>query len=203
VLALHTEGMEGLLPTAVVAGPFTRPIHLYRVPDPLPRTYAVGRARVADGRAAYATLVDPAFDPAYEIVLPTGPVVRARSPFSGATRLSEYRPDCVRIEAVLDQPGYVVLVDAWDPGWGATVDGQHAPVLRANVAFRAVPVPAGAHVVEFRYRPRSVLAGLAISAMALLLLAVWWGLHRARAARVPVTGPAQREDPPGEPPALR
>jgi uncharacterized membrane protein YfhO len=55
-------------------------------------------------------------------------------------------------------------------------------MLRANVAFRAVAVPAGRHVVEHLYRPRSVRGGLAVSAVALLAAAVvmaadvrrWW-----------------------------
>jgi uncharacterized membrane protein YfhO len=41
-------------------------------------------------------------------------------------------------------------------------------VLRANVAFRAVEVPAGRHTVEMTYRTASVRGGLAISAAALL-----------------------------------
>jgi len=56
-------------------------------------------------------------------------------------------------------------VDAYDPGWRATLDGGAAPLLRANVAFRAVPVPAGRHEVELRYRPRSLILGLLVTAV--------------------------------------
>ncbi len=45
-----------------------------------------------------------------------------------------------------------------------------APVLRANVAFRAVSVTAGRHEVELLYRP-SVEIGLGVSAATLLGLA--------------------------------
>jgi uncharacterized membrane protein YfhO len=38
-------------------------------------------------------------------------------------------------------------------------------ILRVNVAFRAVPVPAGAHRVEMRYRPRALFLGIALSAL--------------------------------------
>ena len=62
----------------------------------------------------------------------------------------------MRLEAELSQAGYVVLVDGYDPGWRATIDGRGVPVLRANVAFRAVAVPPGRHVIEYRYRPTSV-----------------------------------------------
>jgi uncharacterized membrane protein YfhO len=71
-----------------------------------------------------------------------------------------------------------VLVDAYDPDWKATVDGRPEALLRANVAFRALPLEAGEHRVEMRYRPRSVVLGLWISALAALAGAA--GLAAAR-----------------------
>ncbi len=52
--------------------------------------------------------------------------------------------------------GYLVLNDALVPGWSATVDGRAAPIVRADYAFRAVPVPAGDHDVMMRYSPWSL-----------------------------------------------
>ena len=59
--------------------------------------------------------------------------------------------------------GYLVVTDAWYPGWAATVDGAPAPIERANLAFRAVRVAAGEHVVELRYAPASVWWGALVS----------------------------------------
>ena len=53
----------------------------------------------------------------------------------------------------LDRGGYVVLNDPYHPWWSAAVDGAEAPVLRANVLFRAVAVPPGRHTVRFEFRP--------------------------------------------------
>ena len=78
------------------------------------------------------------------------------------------RSDALAIEADLPSPGYVVLLEAYERGWRAGVDGEAAEVLRANVVFRAVAVPAGKHVVEFRYRPPGALAGASVSLVALL-----------------------------------
>jgi len=166
VVALHREGLEGLQPVAVLPSLFVEAIRVFRVPDPLPRAYAVAGTRVADGLQAYRALADPSFDLRGEVVLPEGGDVRGPAP-AGECRILELRPDRVRIAADLDRAGYVILTDAYDPGWKATVDGRSVPVLRANTAFRAVPVGQGRHVVEMVYRPLSILVGAAVSVAAI------------------------------------
>jgi uncharacterized membrane protein YfhO len=70
-------------------------------------------------------------------------------------------------------PGYLTLSDTWYPGWTATVDGRAVAIRHANVAFRAVPVPAGHHIVDFAYSPLSArLAALASLLAALGIAAV-------------------------------
>lgn len=59
----------------------------------------------------------------------------------------------------------VVLSDAFAPGWTATVNGQPAPILRANYAFRAVEIPGDASIV-FRYRTPGLSAGVTVSGLA-------------------------------------
>jgi uncharacterized membrane protein YfhO len=104
----------------------------------------------------------------------------------GGARIAELAADRVRLEVELGKPGYAVLVDSYDPGWRATVDGARAEVLRANVAFRAVAVPAGKHVVELRYRPRSISIGLGLMGAAVLLAAV--GVLSSRRGTVAAPG---------------
>jgi hypothetical protein len=41
----------------------------------------------------------------------------------------------------------------WHPWWRVCVDGAAADMLKANVLFRAVAVPAGKHLVRFRFHP--------------------------------------------------
>ena len=47
----------------------------------------------------------------------------------------------------------MVLNDIWHPWWFAEVNGEPAPVVRANVLFRAVRVEAGQQRVRFTFRP--------------------------------------------------
>jgi hypothetical protein len=51
------------------------------------------------------------------------------------------------------------------------VDGSPEALWRANLAFRAVRVPPGEHLVVFRYDPASVRAGLILGAAAALGIA--------------------------------
>ncbi|MBI3932199.1 MAG: YfhO family protein [Acidobacteria bacterium] len=169
-----------LVPTATVEGILERPIQVLRVRDPLPRTYVVDGVRLADGEEAQAMLVDPEFDPTREVVLPAGAPRTAGPSPPGTSRILALRPDHVTLEADLVRPGLAVLLDAYDPGWRATVDGSPAEVLRANVAFRAVEVPPGRHRIEYVYRPRGVRAGGALSVAALFagLLSAAMGARR-------------------------
>jgi uncharacterized membrane protein YfhO len=48
--------------------------------------------------------------------------------------------------------------DNYDRFWTATVDGQRVPVYRANYTYKAIRLPAGEHVVEWRYNPWPVKA---------------------------------------------
>ncbi len=167
-MALHSRDLDELAPAGAVEGLFPEPMRVFRVPDPVPRAYAVAGVRIADGEAAVQALLDPAFDPRREIVLPSGPVAPADGSFRGSTRLVAHEADRVALEAELSERGYVVLVDAWDPAWRAEVDGRPVELLRANVAFRAVAVPAGRHRIEMRYRPATLPWGLGISGLGLV-----------------------------------
>jgi hypothetical protein len=176
VVALHRQGLEDLALVAALPSLFVEPVLIFRVPEPRPRAYAVAGARFAEGlRAEAQALADPSFDPARMVVLPAPSRPPSHlegragaEPAAEEATVLELRPDRVRIQADLSAAGYVVLVDAHDPGWRATLDGREAEVLRANVAFRAVAAPAGRHVIEYVYRPRSITRGLMVSGAALL-----------------------------------
>jgi hypothetical protein len=187
VLALHDLPHEGLELLSVAQGldGLTR---TYRVKDPLPRAFAVAGVRRATGDAAFGALLDPRLDPLGTVVLADGSEAAPAS--AGSVRIRQLGFDAVTLEADLVRDGHVVLLEAYDPGWRATVDGRPVPVERANVTFRAVSVPAGHHTIEMRYRPLSVAVGAGISFLtvaALLFLAI---ASRRRAARARLAPPS-------------
>ncbi|WP_134499912.1 YfhO family protein, partial [Microvirga pakistanensis] len=63
-------------------------------------------------------------------------------------RIVSYRRNSVTLEVETAEHGVLVLHDIYYPGWEARVDGARRPVLRANLLFRGVEVPAGTHRVE-------------------------------------------------------
>jgi hypothetical protein len=66
--------------------------------------------------------------------------------------------------------GYLVVADALQDGWKAEVDGTPVPLIPADHALVAVPVPAGEHRILLRYDPPTLFPGLAISAVSILVL---------------------------------
>ncbi len=83
-----------------------------------------------------------------------------------------YRATQVRLRVVNPAPqaAWLLITDTWYPGWRATVNGKPAPLLKANGAFRAVPVPSGEAVVEMRFMPRSFQLGALLSVLSLTVL---------------------------------
>ncbi len=63
----------------------------------------------------------------------------------------------------------------YDKGWNAYIDGDLVPHFRVNYVLRAMAVPAGEHLVEFKFEPATYTRGenvsLASSIVLLLLLA--------------------------------
>jgi len=72
----------------------------------------------------------------------------------------------------LPGPRILNFIDAYYPGWGATINGKSVPIIRSNDAFKAVVVPAGTHIVAFEFRPRRVFWGLAISLNTIALIGI-------------------------------
>lgn len=189
VAALHQRGFEDLRLDQELPTLFPEKLFVFSVPGHRPRAYAVSRARIADDPEALRLLATGGVALADEVVLAAGarelaPIVPSES--EASVEIVDLRPDRVVLAAHLPAAGLVVLVDTWDAGWRATVDGHPAELLRANLAFRAVAVPAGDHHVEMVYRPRSVLLGAALSGLAIaLLLGLTW---RERASPSPLQG---------------
>jgi len=44
---------------------------------------------------------------------------------------------------------WLVYADAFAPYWTASIDGKPQTISRVNLAFKAIPIPPGSHVIRF------------------------------------------------------
>ncbi|MGQ0722153.1 MAG: YfhO family protein [Candidatus Eiseniibacteriota bacterium] len=122
--------------------------------------------------ALFAPDHDPANTTLLEAVTGAAPP-RAPSPAvskRGEILSHELAPNAIQVSWQIGAAGVLRVLESWDPGWTATVNGQPAPVLRADFLFLAVPVPEGPCDVRLTYRPASLRTGAAVSAAGIALL---------------------------------
>ena len=145
-------------------------VKIYENLDVIPRAFIVHRARVVgDDRAAIALMKGPSFRPEEEAILASGSALEGeRARGDDRAEIVSYEPEHVAVEVELGSEGYLILTDAFYPGWKALVDGKEAPLMRADVLFRAVYLMPGIHKVEFIYSPASFKIGVAVSLISLL-----------------------------------
>ena len=89
---------------------------------------------------------------------------------SAKAEIIDYKKDKVTIRAELSNPGYLVLLDAYYPGWRVSVNGSEKEILKAYEGFRAVRVEGGISEIVFQYKENSFKMGLSISMFGLFLL---------------------------------
>lgn len=118
-----------------------------------PQPTIVGDRRAA--RNAYLAAADAA--PLRDVIrLDAGVAAPPETspPNGGAIAVTHFTPN--ELVATIEAPGpdgaWLLYADAMYPGWHATVDGVRVPIAEANLAFKAVWVPAGAHEVRFWFR---------------------------------------------------
>ena len=101
-------------------------------------------------------------------------------------KLTAYEPNDLKYEVNSKTGGTVVFSEIYYPGWQAYIDGVEAPHGRADYILRAMNVPAGKHVVEFKFDPKSLHVTETVAFVALgvltcvLVLFLFLQVRRAR-----------------------
>ena len=81
-------------------------------------------------------------------------------------------PDRILLQVKGCGGGLLLLADTWAPGWSVRLDGEEAPLLRADTCMRGVALPPGDHKVEFLLSKAPFRLGLLLLAAGLALLAL-------------------------------
>jgi membrane protein YfhO len=152
-------------------------VHIYAVPSPIPRAsfLAFSQASFLGNKEIHERLRDPSLNLAESIMLPSD--AEKPSPTSPTdphldSSVTYERPssDMIVLKVKNNQSGFLRVIESFDPGWRATVDGTAARVLPADDFTLAVRLDPGIHEVRFQYHTPGVVTGAAISAISLLLL---------------------------------
>lgn len=180
--ALQNGGVRFVATTKVYPGTpdaFGPPrIRVYPIRDPAPRAafYPSDAAMFLDVKTLHQNLRDPDFDLSRRLMLPVaGPVPAATSAATSsiagvAVSYVRNSEDDVEVNINNAPAGYLRWLEAWDPGWTATVDDAAAPILAADDLFMAVSIPQGSHTVRLRFATPGATTGRIISVVSLALL---------------------------------
>lgn len=85
--------------------------------------------------------------------------------------LEKYSPNQLKYRYQASAKRVAIFSEIYYPkGWTAEVDGEEAPIFRANYVLRGMEVPAGNHTITFTFHPRSYFVGNKISLASSILL---------------------------------
>lgn len=147
---------------------------LYKIKDEPKRAFVVHDARVAKNRdELYAILSSPDFDPYHSVVVQEPILLEPALSNNEHVEIINYTPTKVVVKASLLSHGLLILGDVNYPGWKAYLNGQPLKIYEANSILRAVGLPPGQSIVEFRYEPLSFYVGAFISAFTLLFVSIY------------------------------
>ena len=89
--------------------------------------------------------------------------------------LIEYKPNYLKYNSTSTQNGMAIFSEIfYDKGWNAYLNGELKPHFRANYVLRGMQIPAGNHLVEFKFEPDSYFVSerIALASSILLLLLI-------------------------------
>ena len=165
-------------------------VQVYERAASLPRARWVSLAQsVSDADAALAGVRAAGPDrqattfieaPSAQVAAVSGSAAGTASAAEAVVQWQQESPTRIVLHVDAPTAGWLVLADAFYPGWEAHVDGQPTPIYAADGLFRAVAVPPGPHQITFDFRPRSLRLGAALAVVGIVLAAVllWLATRR-------------------------
>jgi hypothetical protein len=155
-------------------------VQLFERNEAAPYARVVPAAIKVDSASAVPLLLDPRLDYSRLVVftrnqpVTPAPVTTLPEPSPSRASVTSWQPGSmtVRLDPPPPAPGYLLVSENWYPDWQATVDGRPADVVRGDESFITVALPAGARVVDLRFRSRPYQWGRAVTCASLGLLAL-------------------------------
>ncbi|PKQ28951.1 MAG: hypothetical protein CVT63_00085 [Candidatus Anoxymicrobium japonicum] len=158
-------------------------VYVYRNTTILPRAWMSDARAYSDNQRIYDELVRTRGKDIRSTALVVMPDVAA-SRGQGAPVPAVKRPVVLRersahrllLECDPISRGLLVLSEMYYPGWQAYIDGRKAETFKTDLMLRGVMLPGGQKEVEFRFEPRSLRMGIAVSLTFAALLLLYFGI---------------------------
>lgn len=182
-------------PGALRVGPAMPGFFVYERASALPRAFTVARARgCASDDEVMQQMLDPTWSPqtsawALDGDVPRPPIAATIVPPPRDVRFVRDDPAHVELDVAAGSAPWLLLTDTFLPGWTATIDGEPVATVRANHAFRLVPLPERACRVSFAYRAPGLATGTLLAILATVALVVFMFATRGRDAATARSAP--------------
>ena len=152
---------------------------VYRLRQALGRAYTVSRVRALPSEVEVARAMIAGAFRADSVAYTLDAAAAGDYPGSAGARVRWVRdePDDLTLEVTCDAPAFVVIADAWMPGWEPESHVSPEHIWRVDHSLRGVAVPAGRHTLRMRYRPESWGIGILFTRVAgglWLVAAIAW-----------------------------
>ena len=127
------------------------------------------RSNVFNYRTTVALLSPPALKPEVDI---KDSAARQLPPFSASWQ--RYTPNRRVVKVAAPADGFMRISEVYYPGWKVSIDGKQAPVYRSDLAWMAVFLPRGEHIVEMKARSLYLAKAQIITFPLCAVLFVYW-----------------------------
>ena len=140
-------------------------LKVYRNPEAFPRFWTVHEAVGVPASELISRLQTA--DLRQEVLLTGAAPALEKCTADDEAKLADRHDTRLLYEVKMSCKGMLIASETFYPGWIASIDGRPTAILEAYGALRGVVVEAGAHQVEFRYRPACVYWGAMLTAVGL------------------------------------
>lgn len=126
---------------------------IYWYKKALPRIYPVESVIRASQRGQVMSLLySKSFNPVKEAIVEGNPEVPAWPvQYTDTIRITSYTDSAILATSSLAADHVVVVLNMFDPGWHATIDGKITQIYRTNYLFMSLVVPKGEHAIRLTY----------------------------------------------------
>jgi len=93
--------------------------------------------------------------------------------------LVDFSPNYLKYQSVAPEEAYAVFSEVYyRQGWQAYLNGNPVPHQQVNYVLRGMPLPAGTHVIEFKFEPDVIVTGsnIALGSSLAVMLILGFGL---------------------------